>query len=88
MDSSDDLLEHIAETFSEVELEDPEATVEEQVSASEAMKAVGLLLRYHQQREDVDLASISHLNRIQRHVTNQRILQKSSGGQTTLDMYF
>jgi hypothetical protein len=92
VDSSDDLLDHIAETFSELELEDSETTVEDQspepLPVSEAMKAVSSLLQFYQQQEDVDLASLSHLSRIQRQVTNIRLRQKSSGGQTTLDMYF
>ena len=92
VDSSDDLLDHIAETFSELELEDSETTVEDQspepLPVSEAMKAVSSLLQFYQQQEDVDLASLSHLSRIQRQVTNIRLRQKASGGQTTLDMYF
>jgi predicted RNA-binding protein associated with RNAse of E/G family len=51
-DTGDDLIDHIAETFSEVELVD-EAEADEQqesqlISMGEALKAVNLLLQFHE----------------------------------------
>ena len=88
VDSGDDLLQQIAETFSEARKlaeEDEEQQVPQPISTTAALQAVNLLVQFEVQEGGADLAA---LERVRRRVTEVRLQRAGNGAQGTLEAFF
>jgi len=87
-DSGDDLIEHIAETFSEArepEEEDGEQQLPQPITTTAALQAVNLLVQFEVQEGGLDLPA---LERIRQRITEVQLERAGSGKQTTINSYF
>ena len=87
VDSTEELLDHIAETFSEIESpadDEEEQQVAPYITTSAALQAVNLLHQFAVQEGGLDLTA---LYRVRRRVTEIRLEKAGSGTQSTLDSF-
>ena len=87
VDSTEELLDHIAEIFSEIESpadDEEEQQVAPYITTSAALQAVNLLHQFAVQEGGLDLTA---LYRAQRRVTEIRLEKAGSGAQGTLDSF-
>ena len=87
-DSGDDLIDHIAETFSEAREpgeEDGEQQLPQPITTAAALQAVNLLVQFEVNERGLDLPA---LERIRRRITEVQLERAGSGKQTTIDSFF
>ncbi|KAK3366636.1 hypothetical protein B0T24DRAFT_596552 [Lasiosphaeria ovina] len=92
VESPYDLLNHVAETFSEVRLIDYDDDVEERgiepIPTANALTAVTHFIDFEEQQENPDLALLIKLRQRQRALTVEQLKKGASGTQRSLDSYF
>lgn len=92
VDTSEDLLQQVAETFTEVPQQDDESTIEQQeaqpISRQQALDAINLVIQYEEQQAGVDLKHLAMLRHRQKSLFWERFKERTSKKQATLDTYF